>query len=142
MGPDAALARLGRDNDSYKKSLAQVEGKLARRNSSLLNAVSAGATHSQIAEVLGVSRGRVGQVIQAALRSIPREQRLQDWAEMRGGEVRILDHGTEWTTMITLPPNDRRPGAMHISVSGPSREEAIANALESIGANPGMREPR
>lgn len=48
----------------YRKARSAVDAKRQRRNELVKEAIAAGMTHTQIAELTGLTRGRVAQISQ------------------------------------------------------------------------------
>lgn len=49
----------------YRKARSAVDAKRQRRNELVKEAIGAGLTHTQIAELTGLTRGRVAQISQS-----------------------------------------------------------------------------
>lgn len=58
-------ADLHRAEHRYRRASARAEEAREHRNALVLAALAAGWTHAAIAEATGLSRGRVGQIVDA-----------------------------------------------------------------------------
>lgn len=61
------LVRLAATHEAHTRLLAQAQAVATERNATLLDALEQ-HTHAEIADALGVSRGRVSQMVDAARR--------------------------------------------------------------------------
>lgn len=66
--PDAGVSDVGKAlataEADYRKARSAVDAKRQRRNDLVKEAIAAGLTHTQIAELTGLTRGRVAQISQ------------------------------------------------------------------------------
>lgn len=67
--PDPLVERLAATHKALARHDDQRAPIAEQRDRALLAAVDAGMTHAQIAQALGVTRGRVNQLVQAARRA-------------------------------------------------------------------------
>lgn len=67
--PDARVSdvekALAAAEADYRKARSAVDAKRQRRNELVKEAIAAGLTHTQIAELTGLTRGRVAQISQS-----------------------------------------------------------------------------
>lgn len=66
--PDARVSDIEKSlaaaEADYRKARSAVDAKRQRRNELVKEAIAAGLTHTQIAELTGLTRGRVAQISQ------------------------------------------------------------------------------
>lgn len=57
--------RLAKAEQEYRNARSAVDEKRRKRNDLVKDAIAAGLSHSQIAELTGLTRGRIAQISQA-----------------------------------------------------------------------------